>query len=175
MSGRVRERRRVYEGKVVTLELQQVELDDGRVVQQEVIVHRPSVAIVPVDDQERIVFVRQYRAPAEADLLELPAGSVDQGEDVEAAVQRELQEEIGHWAAHLRLLGQFYLAPGYCTEFMHVYLAEGLEERPLSADEDEIITVEALTLEDALQRITSGEIRDVKSIAGLLLYARVRG
>ncbi len=175
MSSEVQSRRRVFEGRVVTLELQQVRLEDGRVVQQEVIVHRPSVAMVPVDEQGWILFVRQYRAPAEADLLELPAGSIDENEDAEGAVQRELQEEVGYRAGHLRLLAQFYLAPGYCTELMYLYLAEDLIEQRLTPDEDELISVEALSLEDALQRVASGEIRDVKSIAGLLLYARGRG
>jgi ADP-ribose pyrophosphatase len=174
MSGEVQGRRRVYEGKVVTLELQQVQLEDGRVVQQEVVVHRPSVTMVPVDAQGRILFVRQYRAPAEADLLELPAGSIDPDEDVEAAVQRELQEEIGYRAGRLRRLSQFYLAPGYCTELMHAYVAEDLSEEHLAPDDDELIAVERLSLEEALERVTSGEIRDVKTIVGLLLYARTR-
>jgi ADP-ribose pyrophosphatase len=171
MSGEVKGRRRIYEGKIVTLELQEVQLGDGRVVQQEVIVHRPSVAMVPVDEQGRIIFVRQYRAPAEADLLELPAGSVDPGEDVEAAVQRELQEEVGARAGRLRLLGSFYLAPGYCSEYMHVYLAEDLSESRLQPDEDELIDLEPLSLDDALTGVATGTIRDAKSIAGLLLYA----
>src|SRR5579875_83044 len=174
MSGEAQGRRRVYEGKVITLELQQVQLQDGRVVQQEVIVHRPSVTMVPVDEQEQILFVRQYRAPAQADLLELPAGSIDADEDVEAAVQRELQEETGYRAGRLRPLAQFYLAPGYCTEFMHVYVAEDLTENQLEPDEDELIEVERLSLEDALGQVASGAICDVKTIAALLLYARER-
>src|SRR6266536_3317139 len=126
MPAEITAREQLYAGKVVTLELVTLQLPDGRSAKQEVVTHRPSVGMLPVDDQGRLLLVRQYRSPAAADLLEIPAGSVDPGEDVESAVQRELQEEVGVRAGRLRRLGGFYLAPGYCSEFMHVYLAEGL-------------------------------------------------
>lgn len=162
----------IYRGKVVTLELQTLEFDDGRTPTNEVVLHRPAVAMVPIDDDGTIHLVRQFRAPAGGDLLEIPAGSVDEGENGEEAVQRELQEEIGARAASIRRLGGFYVAPGYCTEFIEIFVCEGLTDSRLDPDEDEQIEVERLTLADALARIDSGEIRDAKSVAGLLLYAR---
>lgn len=157
---------------MVSLELQTVRLDDGRTPVQEVVLHRPCVAMVPVDADGRILLVRQFRAPAAASLLEIPAGSIDEGEDIEPAAQRELQEETGMRAGSLRRLGGFYSAPGYCTEFLHVFLCEDLSASRLEADEDEQIAVQRLTLEEALAAVASGEIRDAKSVAGLLLYAR---
>jgi len=172
MPAEIKGRSQVYAGKVVTLELQAVQLADGRTVQQEVIVHRPSVGMLPVDDQGMLLLVRQFRSPAATDLLEIPAGSVDPGEDAESAAQRELQEEVGMRAGRMRRLGGFYLAPGYCSEYMTVFLAEDLSAGTLEPDEDELIEVERLSLDEALAQIESGRIQDVKSVAALLLYAR---
>jgi ADP-ribose pyrophosphatase len=126
--------------------------------------------MVAVDGAGRLVLVRQYRAPAGAALLEIPAGSIDPNEDVEVAVQRELQEEIGARSGRLQHLGSFYVAPGYCSELMHVYLCRDLTASRLPADDDELIEIERLTLDDAIAGIASGEICDAKSVAGLLLY-----
>jgi len=167
-------RRQVYSGKVFDVEVQMLRLADGRAAQNDVVVHRPCVAMVAVDSNDRIVLVRQFRSPAGAELLEIPAGSVDDDEAIEVAAQRELQEEIGARAGRIRRLGSFYAAPGYCTEYMHVYLCEELTEDRLPADHDEIIEVERLTLTQALQQIESGGIQDAKSVAGLLLYASGR-
>jgi ADP-ribose pyrophosphatase len=166
----IRERQEVYRGKVVSLELDTLEFEDGRRAINEVIRHRPSVAMVPIDEDGRIVLVRQFRAPAGGNLLEVPAGSIDPGEALEASTQRELQEEIGMRAASLARLGGFYLAPGYCDEFITIMLCEGLSESRLPADEDEVIEIERLTLAEALAQIESGVIRDAKSISAVLLY-----
>ena len=167
-------RREIYRGKVVGLEVQTIALRDGRSVQNEVVLHRPCVAMVAVDTDGRILLVRQFRPPAEADLLEIPAGSIDEGEDAEAAVQRELQEEVGARAGKVRRLGGFYVAPGYCSEYIHIYACEDLVDSRLPADEDELITVERLSLGEALDAIAAGQIQDAKSVAGLLLYANAR-
>jgi ADP-ribose pyrophosphatase len=164
----------VYSGRVVNLRKDEVRLADGRLASREVIEHRPAVAIVPVDDDGRLVLVRQYRLPAEAELLEVPAGVMDEGEDPAESVQRELQEETGYRAERIRRLAGFFVAPGYTTEFIHIYLAEGLIESRLDPDEDEAIEVERYTLAQALALIDSGEIRDGKSIIGLLSLARER-
>lgn len=162
----------IYQGRVISVELQTLQLADGRVATNEVVLHRPCVAMVAVDESGKLVLVRQFRAPAAADLLEIPAGSIDEGESVEAAAQRELQEETGYRAATIRRIGGFYSAPGYCTEFLHILLCEGLSESRLPGDEDELIEVERLSLDAALSAIESGAICDAKSVAGLLLYAR---
>lgn len=169
------EQRRIYEGKVVRLRIDTVRLPDGRTATREVVEHNPAVAMVPVDREGRILLVRQWRSPVDAALLEVPAGTTDDGEDIEAAVQRELQEEIGYRAGRLTRLCGFWVAPGYCTEYIHVYLAEELAESRLQADEDERIEVVPLTLKEALDAIAAGQIQDAKSQVGLLMYARLRG
>ena len=175
MEERVLESRRIYDGRIVNLRVDQVAFDDGRVGQREVVEHSQAVAIVAVADDGRILLVRQFRLPIGRVMLEVPAGGLDADEEPEAAAQRELQEETGYRAARLERLGGFWVAPGYCTEYIHVYLAEGLTESRLAADEDERIEVEALSLGDALALVDRGEIDDAKSICGLLQYARRRG
>ncbi|HLZ72455.1 MAG TPA: NUDIX hydrolase [Dehalococcoidia bacterium] len=165
---------RIYDGKVVKLRVDRVRMDGGREVQREVVEHAGAVAIVPIDADGRVLLVRQYRTPAGRALLEAPAGGLDADEQPEAAAQRELQEETGYRAATIRRLAGFYTAPGYSTEFIHVYLAEGLSESKLAADDDEQIEVERHTLAEALAMIADGRICDAKSIIGLLAFARLR-
>lgn len=172
MEERVLESRRVYDGRIVNLRVDTVSIDDGGTATREVIEHSQAVAIVPVAPDGRIVMVRQYRLPALRELLEIPAGSLDPGEEPDAAAQRELREETGFAAGRLTRLCGFWVAPGYCTEYIHVYCAEDLRESRLDADHDERIEVEALPLDDALRRIDSGDIDDAKSICGLLQYSR---
>lgn len=172
MHERVLASRRVYDGKVIAVRVDAVELADGRQGQREVVEHVQAVAIVPVLDDGRVLMVRQYRLPAARELLELPAGSLDHGEDPEAAAQRELQEETGYRAASLTRLCGFWVAPGYCTEYIHVFVARGLSESRLDADEDEAIEVEAVPLERLLSAIGDGAIEDAKTMCGLLAYAR---
>jgi ADP-ribose pyrophosphatase len=166
------EQRRVFDGKVVNLRVDTVKLPDGRSATREVVEHTPAVAMIPILPDGRVVLVRQWRVPAGRVLLEAPAGSVDPDEDVEGAVQRELQEETGYRSGKLTRLGGFWVAPGYCTEYIHVYLAEDLSESRLEADEDENIEVALLSLDDALAAVDSGQIEDAKTQVGLLMYAR---
>jgi ADP-ribose pyrophosphatase len=172
MNERVLDSRRVYEGRVVNLRVDTVEMRNGRTAQREVVEHVQAVAVVPVAPDGRIVLVRQYRLPVGAVLLEVPAGSLDGDEDPETGAQRELREETGFSAGRLTRLCGFWVAPGYCTEYIHVYLAEDLTESRLDADEDEDVEVEVVTLDQALTAIDQGEIEDAKSICGLLQYAR---
>jgi ADP-ribose pyrophosphatase len=166
---------RIYDGKVVRLRVDRIRLDNGHETRREVVEHNGAVAMVPLDADGRILFVRQFRTPAGRTLLELPAGTLDGDEQPEAAVQRELQEETGYRAARIRRLAGFYTAPGYSTEFIYVYLCEGLSESKLDADDDEQIEVEPHTLAEALAMVERGEICDAKSIVGLLAYARAGG
>jgi ADP-ribose pyrophosphatase len=164
-------RRRVYSGRVVSLELVDLRLDEGGVTQQEMVAHAPSVGVIAVDSDGKLLLERQFRSPTGGMLLEIPAGSADAGESMEEAAQRELQEEINRRAGSLRQIGAFYLAPGWCDEFMTIFVAEGLSESSLQADPDEVIEVEAMSLSEALAAVASGEIRDAKTVAALLLYA----
>jgi ADP-ribose pyrophosphatase len=172
MNERPIDSRRIYDGRVVNLRVDTVEMRDGRTAQREVVEHTQAVAVVPVTADGRIVLVRQYRLPVGAVMLEVPAGSLDGGEDAETGAQRELQEETGFAAGRLTRLGGFWVAPGYCTEYIHIFLAEDLRESRLDADEDEDVEVELVTLDRALAAIDDGAIEDAKSIVGLLQYAR---
>jgi ADP-ribose pyrophosphatase len=167
------ESKTVFQGRIINLRVDTVRLPGGRVVTREVAEHSDSVCIVPIDDQGEVLLVRQYRTPVKGALLELPAGGVEAGEVSEETVQRELQEETGYRAGTLRHLSSFWMTPGWCDEYMHTYLATDLTESRLAGDDDENIVVERVSLDRALELIGSGEIRDVKSIAGLLLAHRV--
>jgi ADP-ribose pyrophosphatase len=135
----------------------------------EVVVHPGAVTIVPIDDQGRLWFVRQYRHAAGERLLELPAGTISPGETPEACAARECREEIGMAAARLIPLGGFFLAPGYSTEYMHLYLAQGLTPAPLAGDEDEDLELEVVPFQEVKDWISRGDVRDGKSLAALLL------
>lgn len=166
--------RRIHEGRIVSLREDSVTLPNGRSALREVAEHADVVAIVPVDAEGNVILVRQYRLPAEDMLLEIPAGGVDDGESIEGAAQRELREETGFRAGRLERLTGFFVSPGYCTEFIHAFLATELVADPIDGDEDEDISIERLSLPDAVRLIDAGGIKDGKSIIGLLLAARRR-
>jgi ADP-ribose pyrophosphatase len=164
--------RRIYEGRIVSLREDAVTLSDGRSALREVVEHSDVAAIVPIDAEGNVVLVRQYRLPARGALLEIPAGGVDKGEGIENAAQRELREETGYRAQRIERLTGFFVSPGYCTEFIHVFMATDLIEDPVDGDEDEDISLERMPLADAVRLIGEGEIKDGKSIVGLLLASR---
>lgn len=176
MGSNLRERvlasRRIYEGRVASLREDIVELASGGRAEREVVEHAPVVAIVPLDDDGNVVLVCQYRLAAQEALLEVPAGGVDPGESVEAAAQRELQEETGYRAARFERLTGFFVSPGFCTEFVHVFLATGLRESRIDADDDEQIEVQRVSMSEAVRLVESGAIKDAKSIIGILLAAK---
>ncbi len=163
------ESNRVYEGRIVNLRVDTVRLPTGRVTTREIAEHGNSVCIVPIDSDGNVLLVRQYRKPAEDTLLEVPAGGMDPGELPRDSALRELQEEIGHTADDLRPLSSFWLAPGWCTEFMYAYIATGLRPAKLAADDDENITVERIPLGDVPMLIQSGQVKDAKSILSLVM------
>ena len=163
----------IYQGRIINVRVDKVRLPNGRLTTREIAEHGNSVCVVPVDDQGNVVLVRQYRKPVEGVLLEVPAGGINHGEVSEATVLRELQEETGFTAAKVRHLSSFWVSPGWCTEFMHAYLATGLTPSRLAADYDENITVDHVPLGRIPELIASGEIQDAKSIAALLLALRV--
>ena len=159
----------VYHGKAFDVRRDQVSLPDGRMTTFDVVVHPGAVTMIPIDSQGRILFVRQYRYAVREELLELPAGTLNEGEDPEVCASREVREETGMSAASLEKIGEFHLVPGYSTEYMYIYLATGLKTDPLPGDEDEFITVEAVSLDKIPQLISQGVIRDAKSLAAIFL------
>ncbi|MEZ0397427.1 MAG: NUDIX hydrolase [Anaerolineales bacterium] len=159
----------VYSGRAFTIRRDRVRLPDGRQTTLDIVEHVGSVVVLPLDDEGNLLFVRQYRHAAGLDLLELPAGTLEAGEAPEACARREVREETGMAAGRLEHLGGFYLAPGYSTEYMHVYLAAALYPAPLAADADEFLAVEKVPLAEALSLPARGLLPDAKSLAALLL------
>jgi ADP-ribose pyrophosphatase len=168
MTGRLLGSRHAFRGRVISLRLDEVEMPSGRRVVYEIVEHPGAVAIVPVLPDGRVLLVRQFRRAAGAELLEVPAGTLERGETPEACARRELAEEVGRAAARWERLASFYTAPGVLSEEMHVFLARDLS--PATAErEEEDLRVEALPLADARRLLARGEIRDGKSIVGILL------
>ena len=164
----------VYEGHVFNIRIETARKQDGDLYQREIVDHPGGVAIVPLDEQDRVVLVRQYRAAIGSTLLEIPAGTIESGESACATASRELREEIGMCAEKLCPIVEFYLAPGYTTELMHIFLATGLTPNPLPADVDEEIELEFMPFDGLLDRVILGEIRDAKTIAAALFVAQQR-
>jgi ADP-ribose pyrophosphatase len=159
----------VYPGRAFTIRRDTLRLPDGHEARFDIVEHVGSVVILPLDDHGNLLFVRQYRHASGKNLLELPAGTLDEGEAPESCARREVREETGMAAGQLDHLGGFYLAPGYSTEYMHVYLATGLHPDPLEADADEFLAVESVPLGTALVMAKRGEIPDAKSLAAIFL------
>ncbi len=160
----------IYAGRVVSLRVDEVRLPSGRTATREIVEHRGAVAIVPLTADGAVLFVRQFRSAVGAELLEVPAGSIEPGETVEACLQRELAEEIGMRAERLEPLAHFFPSPGFLTEQVHVYLARDLTPYRLPAEEEDLAVVR-LPLREARALVARGEIRDAKSIIGILLAA----
>lgn len=161
---------KVFDGRVFKVTVDTVR--EGELTYQRDVVHHPgSAVIVPVHDDGTVVLVRQYRHPVVRYLLEAPAGTLADGERPEAGAARELEEELGLFAARLEKLSEFFVSPGFLEEKMWVYLATELSEGKQKLDDDEVIDVVRLPIADALEMITSGEIQDAKTIIGLILAA----
>jgi len=165
----------VYDGRIVKLDLLDVRLPDGKEARREIIRHPGAVAIVAIDPAGNVLLVKQFRAAAGKILLEIPAGTLNPGEVPLSCALRELQEETGFRAEKLEPLGGIYTAPGYTTEFIHLFYATGLSESKLDQDADEFIEVERVSLAEALAMIDRGDIADGKSVSGLLRVARILG
>ncbi|GAB4580637.1 MAG: NUDIX hydrolase [Anaerolineales bacterium] len=158
-----------FEGRVFDVRTDRVRLPDGQTTKLDVVVHGGAVVIVPVDADDGLWFVRQYRHAAGGELIEFPAGGIEEGEDLQEGAQRELREEIGMSAENMQNIGSFYLAPGYSTERLHIFLARGLSPAPLERDVDEFLQVEKHSQAETLAMAQNGLIQDAKSLAAFLL------
>lgn len=159
----------LMKGRAFTIRRDYLKTPDGRETKFEIVEHGGSVVIVPLDGDGNLLFVKQYRHAAGMDMLELPAGTRDGDEPFEECAAREIREETGMEAGKLIYVGSFYLAPGYSTEYMGVFLATDLKPNPLEADDDEFLTLEKIPVKDALKMAEHGEMPDAKSLAALLM------
>lgn len=159
----------LLKGRAFAIRRDWLKTPSGGETKFDIIEHHGSVIIVPVDADGNLLLVRQYRHAAAQNLLELPAGTLEEGEEPSVCAAREIREETGYAAGKLTKLGEFFLAPGYSTEQMSVFLAVDLTYAPLDADEDEFLSVEKVPVGEALSRAVRGELPDAKSLAALFL------
>lgn len=162
--------KKVFAGRVFNVTVDTI--SEGELTyKREVVHHSGSAVIVPVHDDGTVMFVRQYRHPAVRYLLELPAGTLAEGERPDAGAARELEEELGLVSTRLEKLSEFFVSPGFLEEKMWVFLATELSEGKQKLDDDEVLDIVRLPIAEALEMITSGEIQDAKTIIGLMLAA----
>ncbi len=162
--------RQVYDGSAISLRIDGVRKPNGKTTTRDVVEHADCIVAVPVDEDNNVLLVRQYRYPVDSYLLEAPAGGVEPGEDILDCVRRELQEEIGYEPRTIERLGGFYSIPGYGTEYLYAYLARDLKPSRLMAEDTDEIEVVKVPLKDIPALIESGKMCDAKSIAALLMY-----
>jgi ADP-ribose pyrophosphatase len=163
----------LFQGRAFKIRRDTMKTPGGLETKFDIVEHGGSVVIIPMDKDGNILFVRQYRHAAGMDLLELPAGTRDGGESYDVCASREIREETGMEAGKLQRIGDFFLAPGYSTEFMVVFLATDLKHNPLEADDDEFLQVEKIPVQKAVEMAKNGEMPDAKSLAALFLVGRI--
>ncbi len=165
---------RIYEGKVINLRVDTVELPDRKYSKREIVEHDGAVGILAVTGEGKLIFVKQFRKSVEEILLEIPAGRIETDEAPIDCAKRELEEETGFKANSMSKMMDFYTSPGFSNEILHIYLAQNLSPGTASPDEDEYIEVIYLTLDEALKRLEAGEIKDSKTIIAILQYQRIQ-
>lgn len=171
MSYRVLESNETYRGKIVRVTVDKIEMPDGKAAYRETVIkNKNAAAILPIMDDGKVLFVRQYRHAFGEMLLEIPAGVLNGREFPEVCVKRELEEETGMKAGRLEFLCEMYPTVGICNEIISIYFAYELTEGQQNLDEDEFIELESYTLDQALEMIYNGEIKDGKTIAALFAY-----
>ncbi|AKL95319.1 ADP-ribose pyrophosphatase NudF [Clostridium aceticum] len=161
---------RIYEGKVVNLRVDTVELPQKKYSKREIVEHAGAVGILAVTEDQKIVLVKQFRKPIEETILEIPAGKLEAKENPAECAIRELSEETGYTTAKVKKLLEFYSSPGFTNEILHIYLAEDLQEGVAHPDEGEYVETLHMSLDDALEKIAKGEIKDAKTVIAVLAY-----
>jgi ADP-ribose pyrophosphatase len=163
--------KKLFDGKIIKLELQTVELCNKNIAEREIIRHKGGVAVIPLTQNNEVILVRQFRKPYDEELLEIPAGKLETDEKPEICGARELKEETGYIAGKISFITIMYPSPGYTDEKIYIYKAEDLSEGSPSLDEDEFLNVEIFTLNQAVEMVKSGAIKDAKSIIAIMLLA----
>jgi len=155
----------IFTGKVISLQVDEVELPNGKTSKREIIKHPGAVAIIALTDDKKVVMVEQYRKALERNLVEIPAGKLEKGEEPEVCAVRELEEETGYECERIDWLTSFYTSPGFADELVHLYVATGLNKKVNAAelDEDEFVNLIEVTLEEALELMKNQKIYDAKT------------
>jgi len=163
----------IFDGRVVHLKVHTVKLPDGNESIREIIYHQGAAAIVAVDNEQHVLLVKQFRLGAGQITYEIPAGLLEKDENPDEAISRELREETGYRPLNVRSIGGLYVAPGYTTEYIHLFYADAYELAPLEQDDDEFVEAIRVPFNEALAMIDRGEIVEAKTIVGLLKVARL--
>ncbi|NLK21724.1 MAG: NUDIX hydrolase [Epulopiscium sp.] len=161
-------RKEIYKGKIISLVQDIISLPNGKTAKRDVVLHNGAAAIVPMDESGNILFVRQYRQPVGEEILEIPAGTLEEGEEPLECAKRELEEETGYKANEFTHICSMYTAVGFCTEIIHIYLGTDLIMGKQNLDEDEFVNVEKYPFNEAMKMIFDGRIKDSKTISGIL-------
>jgi NTP pyrophosphohydrolases including oxidative damage repair enzymes len=160
----------IFKGKIIDVNLHTVELPNGRIASREVVNHPGGVAILAYKDEDTVILVEQFRKPIEKILLELPAGKLEKGEDIELCGIRELEEETGYKAKEFKYLGKIVSSPGFCDEYIYIYMAKGLYKgQDGLGDEDEFINIREIKIDKIKEMIKNGEIIDSKTISAFMM------
>jgi len=162
-----------YSGRIVKVRVDDVILPDGAKGKREIVEHPGAVAVVPVNDKKEVIFVKQFRKAAEKVLLEIPAGILEPGESPEECAQRELKEEIGYRGQSLIKLASFYTSPGFSSERLHLFLAQGLVKDSLKQPDDEFLNIEVIHLKEVIDNIGNNMLEDGKTITGIVMACRL--
>jgi len=170
MKFRVEAEQQIFQGRIIRLVSQDLVLPNGRRTTFHIVKHPGAVAIVPVHANGDVVLLKQFRPSIGEEIYEIPAGTMEKGEAPLATAKREIVEETGFKAKRWSKIGEFYTAPGFCDELMHLYVAHGLTPASAEGDEDEILQPVRMSIDAALNLIRSRRVRDAKTIAGLLIY-----
>ena len=158
----------IFEGRIVRLHVDRVELPNGHVTTREVVEHPGGVCILPLDEDDMVTLVKQYRYPFHRVVTELPAGKLDTGEDHRLCALRELKEEVGMTPGELTYLGALYASPGFSGEIIHLYLARGLRQGACQPDEDEFLERERVPFDELVERVMRCDVADGKTVAAVL-------
>ncbi|MGG0716614.1 NUDIX hydrolase [Robertmurraya massiliosenegalensis] len=155
----------IFSGRIIRVQVDEVELPNGKTSTREIVKHPGAVAVLPITDDGKIVMVEQYRKPMDKVLVEVPAGKLEKGEEPAYTAERELEEETGYECQSLEWLISFYTSPGFADEVVHVYVAKGLtkKENAASLDEDEFVNVLEVTLEEAIELVKEQRVYDAKT------------
>jgi len=171
MNFKVTDSKVVHNGKVFDLKIDQLLYDSGNTGIREVAIHNGGSVVVPITKDGKIVFVKQFRYPLQKYLFELPAGKLEKDEDPFICASRELTEETGYTAKHIKPIGKIFTTPGFCTELLHIYLATDLIAGEHNREEGEFgMETYEFTVQEAVRKIMLGEINDAKTICGVFYY-----